>query len=285
MRRTAASWRACRARLAEHAQAGAHLQHRGAHRAGDRAAGGRSARSLPARSSAGIASTATSIATGITATAASAPWWSSKTCTLENAITPSTTSASTLSIVCETIVPITTGVVSRGRPARRATISARAGSPRRAGSVADISTPIARALEGVHARERTVRQSGAEDLVPGERAQHHRRAHQPRARRAPTKGSSAAGSRRSGRRRCAPARPPSVRDRRAPRPRARRGARPCARRRGSARPPGRAQVWPSGAARRRAGRLPGGGSRRRATRSVALAAGCAARSRAAIACS
>ena len=58
-------------------------------------------------------------------------------------MTPSTTSAATFSIVCETIVPMTTGVVSRGRPARRATISARAGSPRRAGSVADISTPIA----------------------------------------------------------------------------------------------------------------------------------------------
>ena len=58
-------------------------------------------------------------------------------------MTPSTSSAETFSIVCETIVPITTGVVSRGRPARRATTIARAGSPRRAGSVADMSTPIA----------------------------------------------------------------------------------------------------------------------------------------------
>ena len=48
-----------------------------------------------------------------------------------------------MSSVCETSVPITTGSASRGRPSRRATISARDGSPRRAGSVADISTPTA----------------------------------------------------------------------------------------------------------------------------------------------
>ena len=40
-------------------------------------------------------------------------------------------------------MPITTGSASRGRPSRRATISARDGSPSRAGSVADISTPTA----------------------------------------------------------------------------------------------------------------------------------------------
>ena len=56
---------------------------------------------------------------------------------------PRTTSASTLSSVWETSVPTTTGSASRGRPSRRATISAREGSPRRAGSVADISTPTA----------------------------------------------------------------------------------------------------------------------------------------------
>ena len=39
-------------------------------------------------------------------------------------------------------MPSTTGNRSRARPRRRATISAREGSPRRAGSVADISTPI-----------------------------------------------------------------------------------------------------------------------------------------------
>ena len=39
-------------------------------------------------------------------------------------------------------MPSTTGSVSRARPIRRATISAREGSPRRAGSVADMSTPM-----------------------------------------------------------------------------------------------------------------------------------------------
>ena len=38
--------------------------------------------------------------------------------------------------------PSTTGRFSRGRPVRRATTSAREGSPRRAGSVEDISTPM-----------------------------------------------------------------------------------------------------------------------------------------------
>ena len=47
-----------------------------------------------------------------------------------------------LSSVCETSVPSTIGKRSRTRPTRRATISARDGSPSRAGSVADISTPI-----------------------------------------------------------------------------------------------------------------------------------------------
>ena len=46
------------------------------------------------------------------------------------------------SSVCETSVPSTTGRFSRGRPVRRATTSARDGSPSRAGSVEDISTPI-----------------------------------------------------------------------------------------------------------------------------------------------
>jgi hypothetical protein len=47
-----------------------------------------------------------------------------------------------LRIVCDTIVPITVGRCSRGRPLRRATMNAREGSPRRAGSVADMSTPM-----------------------------------------------------------------------------------------------------------------------------------------------
>ena len=55
---------------------------------------------------------------------------------------PSTASATRLSKVWEISVPSTIGNRSRTRPRRRATISARDGSPRRAGSVADISTPI-----------------------------------------------------------------------------------------------------------------------------------------------
>ena len=47
-----------------------------------------------------------------------------------------------LRAVCETSVPSSTGNVSRMRPVRRESTMARAGSPRRAGSVADISTPI-----------------------------------------------------------------------------------------------------------------------------------------------
>ncbi len=44
--------------------------------------------------------------------------------------------------VWETSVPSTTGRFSRGRPLRRATISAREGSPSRAGRVEDMSTPM-----------------------------------------------------------------------------------------------------------------------------------------------
>ena len=46
------------------------------------------------------------------------------------------------SIVCETIVPTTTGRFSLARPVWRARLIALAGSPRRAGRVADINTPI-----------------------------------------------------------------------------------------------------------------------------------------------
>ena len=59
-----------------------------------------------------------------------------------NITAPSTTSARMFSSVCETSVPSTIGKRSRTRPTRLATISAREGSPSRAGSVADISTPI-----------------------------------------------------------------------------------------------------------------------------------------------
>ena len=68
------------------------------------------------------------------------PEW--KSGVVETMITPSRTSATRFSIVCETRVPSRTGKVSRIRPVRRARARARAGSPRRAGRVADISTPI-----------------------------------------------------------------------------------------------------------------------------------------------
>ena len=61
---------------------------------------------------------------------------------LETMITPSNTRATMLKTVCETRVPSRTGKVSRMRPVRRASTIARAGSPSRAGRVADISTPI-----------------------------------------------------------------------------------------------------------------------------------------------
>ena len=96
-------------------------------------------------------------------------------------------------------MPSTTGQVLRGRPMRRATMSARAGSPRRAGSVADISTPMnvpCSASTQPHAR---ARQRGAQDRVPRDAAQHHREAHQPERERAPTSGSRRAARRRSGR--------------------------------------------------------------------------------------
>ena len=74
-------------------------------------------------------------------------------------ITPRMTSAATLRIVCETSVPISTGKVSRMRPTRRATTIALAGSPRRAGSVADISTPTI--VPDVMSRRRTGRLGSA----------------------------------------------------------------------------------------------------------------------------
>ena len=69
--------------------------------------------------------------------------------------TPSRTSATMLSTVWETRVPSSTGNVSRTRPIRRAMTIARAGSPRRAGSVADISTPT------IVAEVKSRRRSGA----------------------------------------------------------------------------------------------------------------------------
>ena len=57
-------------------------------------------------------------------------------------IAPSTIRATMLSSVWDTTVPRTIGRFSRGRPVLRATTSARDGSPRRAGSVEDMSTPM-----------------------------------------------------------------------------------------------------------------------------------------------
>ena len=81
------------------------------------------------------------------------PEW--KSGVVETMITPSSASATRLSIVCETRVPSRTGKVSRIRPVRRASASALAGSPRRAGRVADISTPII--VAEVTSRRRTGR--------------------------------------------------------------------------------------------------------------------------------
>ena len=94
------------------------------------------------RSSEGAISTPQQAAIGASDAAISAFWWPAKSSTVENMTAPSTARANRLISVCETIVPSTTGNWSRARPSRRATIIARAGSPRRAGSVADIRTPM-----------------------------------------------------------------------------------------------------------------------------------------------
>ena len=73
-----------------------------------------------------------------------------------------------LSTVCETRVPSSTGKVSRMRPIRRARVIARAGSPRRAGSVADISTPII--VAEVTSRRRTGRLGSAARTIPYQEA-------------------------------------------------------------------------------------------------------------------
>ena len=90
---------------------------------------------------------------------------------------PSTTRAATFSIVCETIVPITTGVVSRGpacatRDDQGARGLTEARRQRRGHQHADRGS-----LEGVHARDRPIGQPDAQDREPRERAQHHRGAH------------------------------------------------------------------------------------------------------------
>ena len=81
-------------------------------------------------------------------------------------IAPRTTSATMFSSVCETTVPSTTGRFSRGRPVRLATTSARDGSPRRAGSVEDISTPMNVPCMASASRTRARGKRGLEDRVP-----------------------------------------------------------------------------------------------------------------------
>ena len=95
--------------------------------------------------------------------------------TVVNITAPRITSASTLSSVCETSVPSTAGRRSRGRPSRRATISAREGSPSRAGSVADISTPIDVPCMASAKRGRAAGSAALQDRVPGDGAQDHGR--------------------------------------------------------------------------------------------------------------
>ena len=97
---------------------------------------------LPGLSRSGASSTANSSARGAIAATSSASWWPLNRSTEENMIAPSTIRATMLSSVWETSVPRTTGKFWRGRPLRRATTSAREGSPNRAGSVDDISTPM-----------------------------------------------------------------------------------------------------------------------------------------------
>ena len=92
---------------------------------------------------------------------------------------PSTTSARTFSRVCETIVPSTTGRCRRALPIRRATTNARAGSPRRAGSVADISTPINVPCSASDNRTRARGSAARRIACQANAAQDHREAHQP----------------------------------------------------------------------------------------------------------
>ncbi len=96
----------------------------------------------PRWSSTGASSTMISRVTGAIAANSSAFWWPLNRSTDENMTAPRIASARMLSSVWETSVPSTTGRCSRGRPVRRATTSAREGSPSRAGSVEDMSTPM-----------------------------------------------------------------------------------------------------------------------------------------------
>ena len=136
---------------------------------------------VPRRSTIGAMITNASRIAGATAAITSAFWCPLKKSTDENMITPRMISATMFSSVCETTVPSTTGNVSRGRPVRRATISARDGSPRRAGSVEDISTPIIVPRIASPELDPRLGQRRLQDRVPREAAHHHRQAHRAQA--------------------------------------------------------------------------------------------------------
>ena len=177
----------------------------------------------------------------------SACWRPANSPIVVNITAPRITSATTFSSVWETSVPSTAGRRSRGRPSRRATISARDGSPSRAGSVADIRTPIVVPCIASAKRGPGVRHGGLEDRVPGDRAPDHRQAHDARGRRAPRRAGSRRARGRSAACRCGRARA-------ACRRRRRRAAAPNATRRAI-----RSARWRAGraAARARAGAGPG----------------------------
>ena len=131
----------------------------------------------PWRRSTGASSTMMSSASGARAANSSAFWWPLNRLTEENMTAPRMMSATMLSTVWDTTVPSTTGRFSRGRPVRRATTSARDGSPSRAGSVEDMSTPMN--VPCIASDRRTLARGSAalQDRVPREGAHDHRAAH------------------------------------------------------------------------------------------------------------
>ena len=128
-----------------------------------------------------------------------------KTSTVENITAPSTTSANTFSRACDTIEPATVGRYSRARPSRRDTMSARDGSPRRAGNVADMSTPMNVPCNASLSRTCTPGNAALRIACHASRAAPSTRTSR-RARRAPTRAGRRRASGRCCRRRCARAR-------------------------------------------------------------------------------
>ncbi len=102
-----------------------------------------SGRAIPERlTTSGESISASNAASGMIANTKSGIPWPCRPLTLVSVTAPRTTTARRFRSICEASVPSTIGSVSRVLPRRRATISAREGSPRRAGSVADMSTPM-----------------------------------------------------------------------------------------------------------------------------------------------